>query len=359
MRTFKIVVLALLVGFLLSAVLPAPAAQRQNSPNQKEDRVYIPKEIKTILEGGLMSKQARSDIPFSVTGNIYLPAVGAYHNVFSLNIKNADLGFVQAPPPAAPAAKEGSTEKKVPAAPAPEMQAKFEIFLQFREISGGLPGQLFREVYVPCQESVPVADFDPNKTEAYFLWYPLPAGKYLLAMALTSTDLKKIGTQYFEFNLPDPASFTDRMETTPLFSSKNIERLEAPETRPLLHKGFFTMAVLKITPNFNNVIAFKDNFDIFFYVFGAKLNAEQKYALEMNFEVKKGEEVVIRFAPAVFESPLVSLPLPMKYSVFKQTEAGEVKEEKYLETGKYVLALKIMDKNSGNTLTKNVDFEVK
>lgn len=359
MRTFKIVILALLVGFLLSAVLPAPAAQRQSSPDQKEGRIFIPKEIKTVLEGGLMSKQARSDIPFAVTGNIYLPAVGAYHNVISLNIKNADLGFVQAAPPAAPAAKEGSTEKKVPAAPASEMEAKFEIFLQFREISGGLPGQLFREVYVPCQESVPVADFDPNKTEAYFLWYPLPAGKYLLAMALTSTDLKKIGTQYFEFNLPDPAFFTDRMETTPVFSSKNIERLEAPETRPLLHKGFFTMAVLKITPNFNNVIAFKDNFDIFFYVFGAKLNAEQKYALEMNFEVKKGEGVLFRFAPAVFESPLVSLPLPMKYTVFKQTEAGEVKEEKDLEPGKYVLALKIMDKNSGNTLTKNVDFEVK
>ncbi len=359
MRTFKIVVLALLVGFLLSAVLPAPAAQRQSSPDQKEGRIFIPKEVKTVLEGGLMSKQARSDIPFAVTGNIYLPAVGAYHNVISLNIKNADLGFAQAAPPAAVAAKEEPARKKEPAAPAPEMQAKFEIFLQFREISGGLPGQLFREVYVPCQESVPVADFDPNKTEAYFLWYPLPAGKYLLAMALTTADLKKIGTQYFEFNLPDPASFTARMETTPVFSSKNIERLEAPETRPLLHKGFFTMAVLKITPNFNNVIAFKDNFDIFFYVFGAKLNAEQKYALEMNFEVKKGEEVVIRFAPAVFESPLVSLPLPMKYSVFKQTEAGEVKEDKDLETGKYVLAVKIMDKNSGNTLAKNVDFEVK
>jgi len=359
MRTFKIVVLALLVGFLLSTVLPALAAQRQNGPNQKEDRVYIPKEIKTILEGGLMSKQARSDIPFSVTGNIYLPAVGAYHNVISLNIKNADLGFVQAAPPAAPAAKEGSTEKKKPAAPVPEMQAKFEIFLQFREISGGLPGQVFREVYVPCQESVPVADFDPNKTEAYFLWYPLPAGKYLLAIALTSTDLKKIGTQYFEFNLPDPASFTDRLETTPIFSSKNIERMEAPETRPLLHKGFFTMAVLKITPNFNNVIAVKDNFDIFFYIFGAKLNAEQKYVLEMNFEVKKGEETAIRFAPAVFESPLVSLPLPMKHTLLKQTEAGEVKEEKDLEPGNYVLTIKIMDKNSGNTLAKNVDFEVK
>ncbi|HEX9902871.1 MAG TPA: hypothetical protein VGB72_08420 [Acidobacteriota bacterium] len=359
MRTFKIVVLALLVGFLLGAVLPAPAAQRQNSPNQKEDRVFIPKEIKAVLEGGLMAKQARSDIPFSVTGNIYLPAVGAYHNVISLDIKNADLGFVQAAPPAAVPAKEEPAPKKEPAAPAPEMQATFEIFLQFREISGGLPGQLFREVYVPCQERVPVADFDPNKTETYFLWYPLPAGKYLMAMALTSTDLKKIGTQYFEFNLPDPAFFTDRLEATPIFSSKNIERMEAPETRPLLHKGFFTMAVLKITPNFNNVIAVKDNFDIFFYIFGAKLNAEQKYALEMNFEVKKGEETAIRFAPAVFESPLVSLPLPMKHAVLKQTEAGEVKEENDLAPGKYVLAIKILDKNSGNTLTKNVDFEVK
>jgi hypothetical protein len=360
MRISKIIVLALLVGFLLSAVLPAPAAQRQSNTNQrKEDRIFIPKEVKSVLEGGLMNKQARSDFPFTVNGNIYLPAVGAYHNVINLAIKNSDLGFVQAAPAAAPAAKEGAGETIEPAAPVPEMQAKFEIFLQFREISGGLPGQLFREVYVPCQESVPAADYNPDKTEPYFLWYPLPAGKYLLAIALTSTDLKKIGTQYFEFNLPDPASFTDRLETTPIFSSKSIERLETPETRPLLHKGFFTMSVLKITPNLNNVIAFKDNFDIFFYVFGAKLNAEQKYALEMNFEVKKGDEVVIRFSPAVFESPLVSLPLPMKYTLVRQEESGEVREDKDLEPGKYVLAIKILDKNTGSTLTESVDFEVK
>jgi hypothetical protein len=356
----KSAVLALVAIFILSAVLPMLAAQEQTTPQpKKEDRIFIPKEVKTLLEGGLMAKQSRSDIPFAITGNIFLPAVGAFHNVLELNIKNADLGFVQAAAPTAAPAKEEPGQKKEPAAPIQEMQAKFEIFLQIREISGGLPGQLFREVYVPCQESLPLAGYDPDKTDTYFLWYPLPAGKYLMAMALTSKDLKKIGTQYYEFNLPDPASFSDRLDTTPIFSAKNIERLDEPESRPILHKGFFTMAVLKITPCLNNVIAFKDNFDIFFYIFGAKLNAEQKYALEMNFEVKKGEETAIRFAPAVFDSPLVSLPLPMKHTTLKQTDAGEVKEEKDLDPGKYVLVLKVMDKNSGNTLTKNVDFEVK
>jgi hypothetical protein len=360
MRMRKIAVLALLAGFLLSVVPPSPAAQDQTAPPQKkEEKVFIPKEVKTVMEAGLMNKQSRQDIPFTITGNLYLPAVGAFHSVFSLNIKNADLGFSPAPAATAETAKDKPAERKEAPAPAPDMQAKFDIFLQIRDIAGGLPGLLVREVYVPCQERVAAADYDPNKTETYFLWYPLPAGKYLTVMALTTPDLKKMGIQYFEFNLPDPASFTDKLDLTPIFSSKNIERMEAPETRPMLHKGFFTMAVLKITPNFNNVIAVKDNLDIFFYVFGAKLNAEQKYALEMSFEVKKGEETAIRFAPAVFESPLVSLPLPMKYSVAKQTEAGEVREDKDLEPGQYILIIKILDKNSGNTLTKNVNFEVK
>jgi hypothetical protein len=359
MRMRKIAVLALLAGFLVSIVPSLPAAQNQAPPPQKkENKVFIPKEVKTVMEAGLMNKQSRQDIPFTITGNLYLPAVGAFHNVYCLNIKNADLSF--SPAPAAAETNKGKTAEKSEApAAAPDMQAKFDIFLQIRDIAGGLPGLLVREVYVPCQEIVPAADYDPEKTETYFLWYPLPAGKYLTAMALTTPDLKKMGIQYYEFNLPDQASFTDKLDLTPIFSSKSIERMDAPETRPILHKGFFTMAVLKIIPNLNNVIAVKDNLDILFYVFGAKLSAEQKYALEMSFEVMKGDQTAIRFAPAVFESPLVSLPLPMKYTVVKQTDAGEVKEDKDLEPGQYVLVIKILDKNSGYTLTKNVDFEVK
>jgi hypothetical protein len=49
----------------------------------------------------------------------------------------------------------------------------------------------------------------------------------------------------------------------------------------------------------------------------------------------------------------------MKHAMVKQTESGEIREDKDLEPGQYVLILTILDKNSGNTLTKNLNFEVK
>jgi hypothetical protein len=352
----KIAVVALSVFILAGGMAVSLQAQKQA---KTEPKVFIPKEVKTVLEAGLLTKQPRTDIPFAMTGHLYLPAGNSFHNVLSLEIANKDLGF--APAAAAPAApaKEKPAEGQAPAEQPAEMRAAFSLFLQFREISGGLPGQVIKEVYVPCEERVPAAGYDPETKETYYVGYPLPGGKYLAALALTSVDLKKIGTQYCEFSTPDPASFTDRLETTPVFSADAIERLEAPETRTVLHRNYFTYSILRIAPNVNNVLAFKENFDIFYFVFGARPDAEQKYSLETNFEVKMGDVSAIKFAPAVMDSPLISLPLPMKKTIVTQADTGETKEEKDLEPGSYVLVIKITDKNSGNSVTKNVPFEVR
>jgi len=349
MRGKRIAAFAALSVFLTVALSVSLSAQKKAA---SETRVFIPKDVKKVLESGLLTKQPRLNIPFAVTDHLFLPAGGSFHNILRLEIKNTVLGF-------APAGQEPEKTPEGPAAPAAEMRAAFNLFIQYREISGGLPGLVAKEIYVPCEATAAADGYDPEKTEFYFVGYPLPPGKYMAALALTTTDLKNIGTQYFEFSTSDPAVFVDRLETTPVFTVKNIERMEAPENRTILHKDCFTYSILKIWPNIGNVIGFKDNLDIFYFVFGARPDAEQKYSLETEMEVKKGEESVLRFTPTVMESPLISLPLPLKRTLISQTEAGETREEKDLEPGSYVLVIKILDKNSGNAVTKTVSFEIK
>ncbi|OGD11314.1 MAG: hypothetical protein A2Y86_04885 [Candidatus Aminicenantes bacterium RBG_13_62_12] len=349
-------VVALLAVILTTGLTVSLSAQKQA---KTEPKVFIPKEVKAVMEAGLLTQQPRLDIPFAFSGHLYLPAAGSFQNIFCLEIANRELGFVPLTPAPPAKAEEKAAEDKPQAEPVIEMLANFELFIQFREISGGLPGQVYREIFVPCEEKLTAAEFNPDKVEKYYVAYPLPAGKYLAAFALTSIDLKKIGTQYFEFSTPDPASFSSRLDTTPVFSAKAIDRMDAPDRRIILHKNYFTFATLKITPILDNVIGFKENFDIFYFNLGAQPNAEEKYSLETNFEVKKGEETVIRFAPVVFPFPIISQPLPLKRMVVTKTEAGETQEEKDLEPGSYILVIKIQDRNSGYSTTKNVPFEVK
>jgi len=176
---------------------------------------------------------------------------------------------------------------------------------------------------------------------------------------VTSLDLQKIGTAYYEFTLPDTASFTKELETTPVFFVKQLEQMEAPETRTTLHQGYCTYSILKIVPNLEKVFVAGDNLDIFYFIFGVQPNEQQKFDLEVNYEVKKGDDSAIRWTLQKYESPLVSQPLPLKQTVQIKTGEEERTEQRDLAPGNYTLIIKIDDKVSAKSVTKTVDFEVK
>ena len=178
-------------------------------------------------------------------------------------------------------------------------------------------------------------------------------------MAITSLNFEKIGTQYFEFSLPNPFSFTDSLETTPIFFVKSMKRISSAETKAEVHKGFFTYSMLQIEANFRRIFSSGDNFELFFYVFGAQPLENGKYNIEVYFEVLKGEEKAIRFAPGTYDAPLIDQPLPLRRTVIIKSEEGERKETRDLEPGKYTLSIKITDKVSGKSISKTIDFEVK
>jgi hypothetical protein len=365
MTAKKFIIPLVMAAFIVCLCLPllnAAAQKPQDKGKQAktEERIFIPKEIKAILEEGLPTKQGRPDIPVSIFYDLFLPARENLHTIFFLKIKNSGLGFSPIGAAAAPKTSKisGPALQETAAQEPVQLQASFNVFLQFNRLEGGEP-KSFREVYVPSSAQFQSDAFDPEKEETYTVGYPLPPGQYVLALAVTSLDLQKIGTAYYEFTLPDPASFTKELGTTTVFFVKQLEQMEAAETRTTVHQGYCTYSVLKIVPNLEKVFAAGDNLDIFYFIFGAQPNEQQKYDIEVNYEVKKGDEFAIRWTPQKYDSPLVSQPLPLKQTVKIKTGEEERTEQRDLEPGNYTLAIKIEDKVSGRSLVKNIDFEVK
>ncbi len=370
--------MVLCLGLVLSVFLSAGfAIQKDQKDKDKkegkpEEKIFIPKEIKAVLEQGLAARQPRLDIPFTIFKQYYLPAQNAIHSIFFFKAKNVDLGFAPAPQSPAPAPAQTEKEKEPQATPEAQaqpagLQARLNVFLQFLLEENNAPPKIAREAFVPVALQADNASYDPEKEEWYTVGYTLLPGKYILAMAITSLDLKKIGTVYYEFSLPDSRAFTQSLDTTPIFFVKQITKLEAPETRALVHKGLFTYSVLRMEPNLDNVFKAGDNLDIFFFIFGAKpveakpgeQTQQPQYNIEVSYEVKQGDKAAVRYEPALYTFPLISHALPMKQTVLIKTDKEEKREQRDLPAGKYTLSLKITDKVSGLTIDKTIDFEVK
>jgi hypothetical protein len=353
--TCTILFIGLIMSFLLAPCLCAQEGQEK----KQSEAVYIPKEVKQIIQAGMDNREARLDIPFSVFNFLYLPARQNMHSIFFFKVKNSDLDFAPlAPAGGTPEKKEAETEEATPEEAPVKLQSKAHCFLQFNQLDGAFT----KEIYIPFELQADGDAYDPDKEEIYTTGYPLPPGKYLLSMAITSFELEKIGTQYFEFSLPDPATFTETLETTPIFFAKELNRMSSAEMKVEIHKGYFTYAVLQITPNLENVFTVGDNLDIFFFIFGAQPNEAGAFDIEASYTVKKEDQDIIKFAGTKYDAPIVSQPLPLKKTVIIQTQEGdqvsEKKETKDLDPGEYTLNIDLKCNVSGKTATKSIDFTV-
>ena len=360
-RTAAATIAAFLV-FGLSADF-SQAGQDKDKDKQavkQEEKIYIPPQVKTLIQEGMAARQGRRDIPFTIFKNLVFPASQNLHAVFLFKAKNSDLGYAPAPvAPAAQAPAQGDQAQSGQAqAPAAPLQAKVAVFLQFLQIENGAPTKIVKEVYIPALLQADSATYDPEAEEWYSMGYPLPAGNYLLAMALASPDLKKVGIGYFEFSLPDAASLQGRLETTPIFFVKKMDQMQAPETRTAVHKGFFMYSVLQIVPNVESIVAPGDSIEILYYIFGAKPNDQQKNDIEADYEVKQADKAAIKWTVQTYDFALISHPLPLKQTVLIKNTEGEKQETRDLPPGKYTLVIKIKDKIGGNSIEKTLDFEV-
>jgi hypothetical protein len=355
-RTVVASIVTVLAFGLFSGLSQAAQDKNKDKPAAKqEEKVFIPPQVKTIIQEGMAARKGRQDIPFTILKNFILPAVQNLHTVFLFKAKNSDLGYVPAAAPAAQAPAQGDQAQSPAAA---THQAKLSVFLQFLQMENGAPTKSVREVYIPTLLEADSATYNPDAEEWYSTAYPLPAGNYLLAMALASPDLKKVGVGYYEFSLPDAATMQNTLETTPIFFVKKIDQLQAPETKTAVHKGCFMYSVLQIVPNPDNLMTPGESIELLYYIFGAKPNDVQRNDIEATYEVKQADKTAIKWAVQTYDFALVNQPLPLKQTVLIKNDQGEKQEARDLPAGKYTLVISIKDKIGGSTVEKTIDFEV-
>jgi len=368
MRAPKIAVAALAVAFALSvfSVFAQAATETQQDTRKPEakqqERIYIPKEIKAVMQEGLATRQGRQDIPFSVFQDFFFPTqVENLHTVFFFKAQNAALGFAAPAPPPAPK-KKG--EQPPAAAPEGVLEAPLDVFLQFLQPDGTGALKTYQEAFVPVTLQEESAGFDPAKEEWYSINYLLPPGTYTLAMALTSKDLKKVGVAYLDFTLPGPASYAQTLETTPMFFVKSMEQMQTPENRIMIHKGYFTYSVLQIVPDLAETVKPGEQVELFYYVFGARPKSAEPgqqpvYDMEVDYEVQQEDgTVAIKWAPSTSAISIISQPLPLKQTVKITKGEEEHTETRDLTAGKYVLVITVKDKVSGESVQKKLPFEI-
>lgn len=352
------IVPVLILFFILHFLTSPCLAFQKKKQEKKPDFIIIPDKVKSFFEEGVKTREARLDIPFSFIWHTYLPSQQNFHCVFYFKVKNADLGFFPIMAEEEKPEKE-KTEKPIPTEALPSrFRASGHVFLQFNRLENNTPKDVVREVYIPLKLEVEGESYQPDKEEIYSIGYPVPPGNYLLSMAIASLDLGKIGTQYFEFSIPNMA-VPEELMTTPIFFVSAIKRIPSSQTVASIQKEFFIYSVLQITPKIENLFSIDDNLDLFFFIFGATPEEGGKYNIDVNFEITKGEEKIIRYLTAHYESPIVSQPLPLKKPVMIKSEEGERREQRDLEAGTYTLHVDIEDKVSGSLLKKTVDFEVR
>ena len=347
MRLRKITIIFLFIFVVVSFYyLSGEAGQkRQKTEAVAEEEVYIPQEIKTIMEQGVAARQPRLDIPFEIVRFLYVPAQQNVHAVFLFKIKNADLVF-ELP---LIETEEKKAELEVQTEVSQIIQTNFKIFAQFFENKNGTVGQMVRESYVPASFQEESSAHQPEKDNVYSLGYPLPPGDYLMALAVTSPDLSKVGLQLLEFSLPDFLSFQDKLGLTPVFFIESFEQHEKPEIITKVHKNSFVYSTLEIVPKVKNIFSPNELVDIFYFVYGCKpKTGTNQYDIAIKYRVLKGEEPVMLYKESVFPFPLISHPLPFLK-----------KDDQPPEPGSYILEINITDNVSGHSLDQNIAFEIK
>ena len=136
-------------------------------------------------------------------------------------------------------------------------------------------------------------------------------GDYVAGIAVTTHDLKKIGTQYYEFKLPEPSTVAKTLDTTPLFFVKDLKNIGQAEQRPPSStRACSGIPSSKSSRTSTRSLPRGDVLDVFFTILGTQASPENKYSIEVVYEVTKGEEPAISSEPAIYRSSARQPPAP-------------------------------------------------
>ena len=255
MKASKTIVAALAFLFVVSvlalSVQAAPGPQKGKQEPKAPGKASMPKEIAAVIQEGLATRQGRQDIPFSFFKQLILPAQEKnLYPVFFFKAKNGDLGY-------APSASGSG-----------QMETTLIVFFEFYQPDAA--GALKPKFGGRSQNvlTTDAAGYSADKEDWYSFGLALRAGKYTLALVLSTPDMKKLSVCYSDVTLPGPEVYETTLWPTDPIIVTAMDQVE-PDQRPTIHRGYFTWGAAKIVSNVNAEVRSGENLEVLFFVLGA------------------------------------------------------------------------------------------
>jgi hypothetical protein len=151
-----------------------------------------------------------------------------------------------------------------------------------------------------------------------------------------------------------------KLTTSSIFIADKIESLAAPLNREQQLKQPFTLGTMAIVPSIGNAVPKTGELSVIFFVYNPGIDASKKPNIEVeyNFHQKtsEGEKFFNKTNPQQFNAE--TLPPQFDVAQGHQVVGGQSVPMASFAPGEYRLEVKVNDKVSGQSLTRNVAFTV-
>ncbi|MGH9147920.1 MAG: FxLYD domain-containing protein [Vicinamibacterales bacterium] len=151
-----------------------------------------------------------------------------------------------------------------------------------------------------------------------------------------------------------------KLTTSSIFIADKIESLSAPLNREAQLKQPYTLGTMAIVPSIGNAVAKTGELSVIFFVYNPGIDAAKKPNIEVeyNFHQKtsEGEKFFNKTNPQQFNAE--TLPPQFDVAAGHQVVGGQSVPMASFAPGEYRLEVKVSDKVSGQSLTRNIAFTV-
>ena len=341
---------ALLVLILSTALVAQRKDDKKQSDAQKRDLPEIVKVMDSAASGQLPNDLglawARADflkaannleyVPFTVTYDatkVTSPSVAFYWRVVAQN-QGASATLTL------PAKKDDKDKKAAPPA-----KYAYEN-LTYLTPGGGVQARLSRPFTVTA-----------GTYDVYVLMREQSSGQ---SSGAKNAAAPKVSVIKQTITVPD--LWTQDLTTSSIIAAQHIEPLSAPlSPNEQLERPYAALGSMEITPSLDSRFTTKDELSIFFLIYNAKTDAMNKpdVAVEYNFYSKPAGAAEKFFNKTAVQSLNAStLPKEFDMSLGHQLSTGQGVQLTSFPAGDYRLEVKVTDKLSGKSITRDVNFTV-
>ena len=243
------------------------------------------------------------------------------------------------PPPADP--KKDKTAASAP--PPPQYPFDYGFFMDVAPAAPGQPQRIRRAFDVePGEYDVLIAVREKAKD--------------------ASTPVASLKTGTLKQSVTVPAYDGNELTTCSIIVAEKVDVLTAPLSNDHQAENPYTFGQVKLTPSVANKFTKKDDLNVFFWIYGEQMDPATKkpnVTVDFNFSRKlpEGEKFFNRTEPE--ELSASTLPPTLDFSAGPQPLPGSLQVPlASFPEGDYHLEIKMVDKVSGKSLSRDVTFTV-